>query len=111
MWTPLDIPIEVSRNGTTSISLQLWDSVANEPIDITGETLTCRVARALGESVIASPVVTVVSAASGEFDIAFVGSAFSGVGGLQEIVRLAYEVKSASGLTIMRGPLILIPGI
>lgn len=111
MWTPMDIPIEVSRNGVTPISLALWDSVADGPIDITGETLTCRVARALGEAVITSPTVTIVGASQGEFDISFVGSAFSSVSGTQQTVRLAYEIKASSGVTVMRGPLILIPGI
>lgn len=111
MWTPVDIPIEVSRNGVTPLGFQFWDDVAGEPLDITGETVTCRVAMALGEAAIAFPSVTVVDAASGQFDITFNGSVFSEVGGTKEIVRLAYEVKIEEVLTVMRGPLILIPGI
>lgn len=110
MWTPLDVPIEVSRNGVTGIGLELWDEVANAPLDVNELTFTCKVARALGERAIASFPVEVVDAISGQLDIAFNGSSIS-AGGVQEIVRLSYEIKSNQGDTVIRGPLYLIPGI
>lgn len=110
MWTPLDVPIEVSRNGVTGIGLEIWDEVADAPLDVTGLTFTCKVARALGEPPVASFLVEVVDAVSGQLDIAFNGSAIS-VSGAQETVTLSYEVKSNQGDTVIRGPLYLIPGI
>lgn len=110
MWTPLDVPIEVSLNGVTGIGLELWDEVANAPLDLTDMSFTCKVANALGEAAIATFAVEVIDAESGEADIIFEGRAIASQGS-QEIVRLAYEVKSTEGDTVMRGPLYLIPGI
>lgn len=110
MWTPLDVPIEVSRNGVTGIGLELWDEVNDSPLDVTGLAFACKVARALGEEAIASFAVEAVDAASGQLDMSFNGPAIWAEGG-QEIVRLAYEVKSDQGDTVIRGPLYLIPGI
>lgn len=114
MWTPLDVPIEVSRNGNTPISLEIWDDVGNEPVDLSGLTLTCRVANALGEIDLYSPDCNVPDPISGLVDINFAGSGLSFVSGAQETVRLSYEVKASDGqvsVTVMRGPLLLIPGI
>lgn len=114
MWTPLDVPIEVSRNGTTPISLEIWDDIANEPVDLSGLALTCGVASALGESSLYSPACSVPDPVAGLVDINFDGSVLSAVPGAQETVRLAYEVKASDGqatVTVMRGPLLLIPGI
>lgn len=110
MWTPLDLPIEVSRNGVTGIGLEVWDDVASEALDLTGLTFTCKVARALGEPQITAFAVEIVDAVSGEIDIEFDGRIIS-VQGEKEIVRLVYEVKSSLGDTLLRGPLYLIPGI
>ena len=110
MWTPLDVPIEVSRNGVTGIGMELWDDVANAPLDISGLNFTCKVARALGEPEIASFPVEVIDASLGELDLIFDGSAI-GIAGSQEIIQLAYEVKTNGGDTVLRGPLNLIPGI
>lgn len=73
MWTPLDAPIEVSRNGNTPISLEIWDYVENEPVDLSGMTLTCRVARALGEESLYSPSCIVPDPVAGLVDINFAG--------------------------------------
>lgn len=110
MWTPLDVPIEVSRNGATGIGLELWDEVANAPLDLTGMSFTCKVASALGETVVATFSVEVIDVIAGEIDVIFNGSTITSSGG-QEIVRMAYEVKSTDGDTVVRGPLYLIPGI
>lgn len=110
MWTPLDVPIEVSRNGVTGIGLELWDGVANAPLDITGLSFTCRIASALGEVFIASFDAQVISAIGGQLDFIFDGSSIPSDGS-REIVRLAYEIKSSEGDTVVRGPLYLIPGI
>lgn len=110
MWTPLDVPIEVSRNGVTGIGLEIWDEVANSALDLTGMSFTCKVANALGEAPIVTFVAEVADALAGQVDVVFDGSQIN-VQGTQEIVRLAYEIKSDGGDTVVRGPLYLIPGI
>lgn len=110
MWTPLDVPIEVSRNGITGIGLEIWDEVANQPLDLTGISFYCRVGKALGEPSVAQFGVNVADALMGAIDITFDGSKLQ-VQGVKEIVRLAYEIKSSEGDTVVRGPLYLIPGI
>lgn len=110
MWTPLDVPIEVSRNGVTGIGLEIWDDVANVPMDLTGMEFTCKVARNLGGIVLASFNVEVTSAIAGQLDVNFDGRAID-IEGMQEIVRLVYEIKNNNGDTALRGPIYLIPGI
>lgn len=114
MWTPLDVPIEVSRNGTTPIGLQIWDEISGEPVDLTDCVVSCRVSETLGSPPRAIYPIDPVDLQNGEFDILIDGGALSGIGGANQIVRMAYEIKSESGgitVTVMRGPLILIPGI
>lgn len=110
MWTPLDVPIEVSRNGITGIGLEIWDDVADAALDLTGMSFTCKVASALGEAPITTFATEVVDAIAGQVDVIFDGSQIS-ASGTKEIVRFAYEIKSDGGDTVLRGPLYLIPGI
>lgn len=112
MWTPMDIPIEVSRTGITPIGFKIYDEVSNEPLDISDDAFTCRIGRSLGGEWIGTFSVNVTDATGGEFDIVFNGMTLSPlVSGAQEVANLVYEVKSTSGVTLMRGPLMLIPGI
>lgn len=110
MWTPLDVPIEVSRNGVTGIGLEIWDDVADSALDLTGMSFTCKVSNALGEAPIATFAAEVLDALAGQVDVVFDGAQIA-VAGTKEIVRLAYEIKSDGGDTVVRGPLYLIPGI
>lgn len=113
MWLRDDIPIEVSRVAYVPLGFQLIDDLTDLPIDITGMSVSCKVADADGSNAIASPEVIVQSSENGEFDIIFNGGDYISFGE-KETVNLSYQVMlsdSQISLIIVRGPLVLVPGV
>jgi hypothetical protein len=106
--------IEIQRNETFSYDFQVLNS-EGDPLNVTGATFSMKVKERAGDTaVLATATVTVVDATIGHIRISLAGSALSAVPGTMEIVRLAYDlVMTLSGVprVIMRGTLVLVPGV
>lgn len=113
MWLREPVPIEVSAVASTPIGFQLWDEDANEPLSITGMTVSCTVARVDGIGAQITHPVDVTEPSSGQFNIDFDGRIYPNPG--QNAVTYSYQVKISDGqgysVIAMRGPIFLVPGI
>lgn len=84
--------IRVNRNGDYNEGWSLADD--DGPIDLTGCALDLFVRTTAGQgAILYSAELAIVDAPSGEFDILITGSAFAGVPGAAEVVRLAYDIR------------------
>lgn len=114
---PVEMDIEVPRNGDFFMGWQLVDDKTGDPFDITGWALKLQVKPVAGAPVgaIASAIFSGRDDASGFFNVRLRGSDFAAVPGPMERVRLAYDFlcTDASGLKIIetRGSVILVPGV
>lgn len=110
MWIGDEVPLELQRNASLVFSGSIWDEVSNTYVDITGEDISCAVAKVAGGEIVALPMAIIDAPTEGGFTITFVGSAFDDVDGQMEPVILAYDVRIGTSV-VMRGPLTLLPGV
>jgi len=115
MWLRDPLPIEVSRVANVPIGGQFWDEVANGPMDISGWEFSVSVAVSDGQPIILNIPVTVTSPSLGMIDFNINGYAFSIIDGEMDSVSLSYQIKATdfagNSIIVVRGPLILTPGI
>jgi len=115
MWLRDPMPIEVSRVANVPIGGQFWDDVANAPLDVSGYTFLANVAISDGQPIILNIPVTVTSASLGMIDFNIDGYALSTIDGEMDSVSLSYQIKATdfagNSIIVVRGPLILTPGI
>lgn len=108
------LPIELQRNGSFGATLTFTDS-DGAPLDLEDCTFVCQAKSAAGATpVIASATVEIEDVDAGEVTLTFNGADFSGVPGKFERVELAYDlvaVQDAVRMPLLRGPLILLPGV
>lgn len=109
-----DLDIEVARNAAFLRQLTITDD-DGAPIDLTGASFALDVRSAAGVgSVLASATVTVDDAPNGLLTIELLGSAFSGVTGTTEIVRLAHDflaTQDSVTIALVRGEIVLLPAV
>jgi len=113
--TPATFNIEVQRNGSYR---KTWSFKAPDgtPVDLTGATYEMDIKHAAGDgTVLASFTVALEGLASaGQISVALDGSALAAVDGVNEIVRLAYDLlvtQSGVKMILARGALLLTPGV
>lgn len=115
MWACPNLDISVQRNAVTPVGFQVTDANDGQPLSLAAFTLSCGVKYAAGSgSILANPVITIVDASIGKFDVLFDGRSFGAVMGTQEPVALAYEIlatDSGGPVPLVRGALYLFPGI
>lgn len=114
MWESADyLTVTVKRNASVTLGFQIWDEVADIPLDISPYTLTCKVATADGQTALATINANNVTASRGEFDLTFNGGDYD-VDGEQETVNLALQIIATSSIetvTVASGRIELEPGI
>lgn len=113
---PVNMDIEVPRNGSFSRTSQLVDD-QGEPIDLTSNEMAIDVRRLPGDGgmPVASFAVEVEPGTQGYFTESIVGSAMASVSGVYETVRLAYDLRRVDGAGLptveRRGTILLTPGV
>lgn len=114
MWESADyIAVSVKRNASVTLGFQVWDEVANAPLDISAYVITCKVAEADGKPAIVTINANNASPALGEFDLTFNGPDYD-VNGDQETVNLSLQIIATSSVetvTMASGRIELEPGI
>lgn len=112
--SPRNFDIEVPRNGHYYELWQITD-VDQQPIDLTGHTLSMAARDAAGTgAIIATAILSIDDATAGSFHVKWTGSDFDAVQGATEVVRLAYDFKDTFvGVTkiVCRGHIVLFPEV
>lgn len=108
--------IEVPRNADWRRNLAVVADASPDPIDLTGATIELSVKMRAGDPdpPIASATITPVSLVGGIFEVHLSGDQFDDVDGVNEIVRLAYDLKvtqDGDDNIIARGAIVLTPGV
>ncbi len=115
MWPCPNIDLSLQRNAVLPIGFQLIADIENTPISLLPFTITCGIRYSAGSGLLlASPVVEIVEASLGLFDIIFDGRPLSGLPEEQGVAALAYEVLATDSdgpMPILRGTIYLIPGV
>lgn len=107
--------IEVPRNGDFRRELAALDD-AGVAIDLTGAVIELAVKLRAGDPdpPVASATVAPVDLPTGVFEVHLSGDQFDAVPGVNEIVRLAYDLKvtqDGDDNILARGAIILSPGV
>lgn len=114
MWISEPVNIAVQRNAVTPLGFTIYD-VDDNIVDLTEYSIVCVIARAEGESPVATIAATEFEPTLGQFNIVIDGADFSGVDGLTQEVRLAYNILATDNTpdtyVVMRGAIILTPGV
>lgn len=115
MWLSDPIDIGVTRNTTTPLGFSFIDKVTDTPVNLTGTTMLCNIARADGDAFVYQFPLSIVDPVGGLANLYIDGSVFSSLEGPKEVVKLAFQVISTQSdgvkITALRGSILVYPGI